>query len=46
MKYHDKVQLTLIIIAPPVKRQRATVSFRATESGWRLHTTATERKLS
>jgi hypothetical protein len=45
MTYHDKVQLTAIIIALPIKRQRATVSFRATGLGWSLPTTVAGRKL-
>ena len=46
MTYHDKIQLTLIIIALPIKRRRATASFGATDLGWRLRTTAAGRKLS
>jgi len=44
MKYHDKIQLTFIIL--PIKRRRATASFGATDLGWRLRTIAAGRKLS
>jgi hypothetical protein len=46
MTYHDKIQLTLIIMPLPIKRRRATASFRATDLGWSLRTTVPATKLS
>ena len=46
MTYHDKIQLTLIVMPRPINRRRATASFGATDLGWKLRTTAAGRKLS
>jgi hypothetical protein len=45
MTYHDKIQLTIIIVALPIKWRRATASFGATRLGWRLRTTGPGRRL-
>ena len=36
MTYHDKTQLTLIIIAPPDQVAEGDGSLKVTDLGWRL----------
>ena len=47
MKYHDKIQLTLMIIAPPDQAAEGDRLFQESRGlGWSLRTTVTGRKLS
>ena len=46
MKYHDKIQLTFIIIAPPDQAEEGDRLFRSHGSWMELRTIAAGRKLS
>ena len=45
MKYHDKTQLTAIIIAPPDQAAEGDRLFQSPGLGWSLPTTVAGRKL-
>ena len=46
MTYHDKIPVTPLSLPLPIKRQRATASFRATGLGWSLRYRSGEALLS